>query len=367
MVGTFQYMSPEQVEGKPADARSDIFALGAVLYEMTTGKRAFEGKTPASAMAAVLERDPPPITSLQPMTPPAFERLVKVCLAKDPDDRWQTAHDVKLQLQADHRRWIADHFVGGRGAPTQADGQAGLGRRGRYAGCRRCALHLLSVSVRAEATASPAAARSIRRTKCSSICPAITAARRQSRPMAATSCTPPTEPTARSFTFVRLIRLRPRHCPETEGAMFPFWSPDSRSIAFFTDDKLKRIEVSGGTPVTICESTLGRGGSWSQDGTIVAALSYNTGISRVSANGGTPTLVTTVDTALYSSHRWPCVPAGRQTLPLYRGEAQCAHQPRDRRIHKLDRWQGEPPPAAHLVQRGVRFGATALISARIRW
>src|SRR6202161_2145654 len=99
VVGTFQYMSPEQVEGKPADARSDIFSLGAVLYEMTTGQRAFEGKTPASAMAAVLEREPAPITSLQPMTPPPFERLVKACLAKDPDDRWQTAHDVKLQLR----------------------------------------------------------------------------------------------------------------------------------------------------------------------------------------------------------------------------------------------------------------------------
>src|SRR5580700_2013974 len=99
VVGTFQYMAPEQVEGKEADARSDIFALGAVLYEMATGKRAFEGKTAASAMAAVLERDPAPISSLQPATPPAFERLVKTCLDKDPDERWQTAHDVKLQLK----------------------------------------------------------------------------------------------------------------------------------------------------------------------------------------------------------------------------------------------------------------------------
>ena len=99
VLGTFQYMAPEQVEGKEADSRSDIFALGAVLYEMATGKRAFEGKTAASVMAAVLERDPAPISSVQPMTPPAFERLVKICLAKDPDERWQTAHDVKLQLK----------------------------------------------------------------------------------------------------------------------------------------------------------------------------------------------------------------------------------------------------------------------------
>ncbi len=92
-------MAPEQVEGKEADARSDIFALGAVLYEMATGKRAFEGKTVASAMAAVLERDPAPISSLQPMAPAALDRLVKTCLEKDPDERWQTAHDVKLQLR----------------------------------------------------------------------------------------------------------------------------------------------------------------------------------------------------------------------------------------------------------------------------
>src|ERR1700736_2328377 len=98
-VGTFQYMSPEQIEGKEADARSDIFALGSVLYEMATGKRAFEGKTVASAMAAVLERDPAPISSVQPMAPPALDRLVKTCLEKDPDERWQTAHDVKLQLR----------------------------------------------------------------------------------------------------------------------------------------------------------------------------------------------------------------------------------------------------------------------------
>ena len=100
IVGTFQYMSPEQVEGKEADARSDIFSLGAVFFEMATGKRAFEGKTTASVIAAILERDPPPVSSIQPNSPLMLDRLVKTCLAKDPDDRWQTAHDVKLQLQS---------------------------------------------------------------------------------------------------------------------------------------------------------------------------------------------------------------------------------------------------------------------------
>ncbi|HEV2489345.1 MAG TPA: serine/threonine-protein kinase [Candidatus Acidoferrales bacterium] len=103
IVGTFQYMAPEQVEGKEADARSDIFAFGAVLFEIATGKRAFEGKSQASVIAAILEREPPPISQLQPMSPPALDRVVKICLSKDPDERFQTAHDLKLQLE-----WIRD-------------------------------------------------------------------------------------------------------------------------------------------------------------------------------------------------------------------------------------------------------------------
>src|SRR5947209_18631723 len=103
IVGTFQYMAPEQLEGKDADPRSDLFAFGCVLYEMAAGKRPFDGKTQASVVASILASDPPPISSLQPLTPPAFERVVKTCLAKDPEERWQTGHDVKLQL-----KWIAE-------------------------------------------------------------------------------------------------------------------------------------------------------------------------------------------------------------------------------------------------------------------
>ncbi len=103
LLGTFQYMAPEQIEGKDADARTDIFALGAVLYEMTTGRRAFTGKSQVSLLAAILEQDPPPISSLQKLTPPALDRLVSVCLAKDPEDRYQTARDVMRELT-----WVAE-------------------------------------------------------------------------------------------------------------------------------------------------------------------------------------------------------------------------------------------------------------------
>src|SRR5437867_6782205 len=110
IVGTFQYMAPEQLDGIPADARTDLFALGAVLYEMATGRRAFEGKTKTSLIAAIVDRDPAPIATFQPLTPPAFERVVKTCLAKDPDNRWQSARDVANEL-----RWI-----------QQAGSQAGV-------------------------------------------------------------------------------------------------------------------------------------------------------------------------------------------------------------------------------------------------
>src|SRR5262247_693114 len=103
ILGTFQYMAPEQLEGKDADARTDIFAFGTVLYEMATGKKAFSGTSQASLISAIMKEDPAPISSLQPMTPPALDRVVRTCLAKDPEDRFQTAHDAKLQLE-----WVAE-------------------------------------------------------------------------------------------------------------------------------------------------------------------------------------------------------------------------------------------------------------------
>ena len=314
VVGTFQYMSPEQIEGREADARSDIFALGAVLYEMVTGKRAFEGKTAATAMAAVLEREPAPICSMQPMTPPALERLIRTCLAKDPDERWQTAHDVKLQLKQ----------IGEGTSQATAPAMAITPPRKRRNG--------LAWSVAAVLAVIAAGALFF-----------LYQANQKQLPVLRVEISPPDKmqfnlsgdhsgpamisPDGRYIVFSAygsagaqlylrsLDSTSPDALPGTEGAMFPFWSPDSRSIAFFTDDKLKRIEVSGGTPVTICGSTLGRGGSWNQDGTIVAALSYNTGLSRVPASGGAPVPVTTADGAVYTSHRWPWfLPDGKHFL-----------------------------------------------------
>ena len=312
VVGTFQYMSPEQVEGKEADARSDIFALGAVLYEMATGKRAFEGKTAASAMAAVLERDPTPISSLQPGTPPALERLIKICMAKDPDERWQTAHDVKLQL-----RQIAEGgsqtsvpvlpIVRRKSSPPLAWVMAVL-----VVGT----VAALSVAY-VESHKEPPTLRLM-----------VNPPEKTQFNLSGDSGGPAViSPDGRSLVFsatsdgVSRLYLRPldsitaQPLPGTEGATFPFWSPDSRSVAFFTSDKLKGIDVDGTAPLTICDAALARGGSWGPDGTILAALSYNTGISRVSANGGAPTLITKVDNSVYTSDRWPWIlPDGKHFL-----------------------------------------------------
>jgi serine/threonine protein kinase len=316
VIGTFQYMAPEQVEGKEADARSDIFALGAVLYEMATGKRAFEGKTTASVMAAVLERDPAPIASIQPLTPLPFERLVKICLAKDPDERWQTAHDVKLQLKQ-----IAE---GGSQSSATAAIIPQPGRKRNILAWAAAAV-LAGVAVAALAMGYLASQKELPVLRL-----AISPPPKSQFNLSGDDAGPAMiSPDGRYVVFsantgaVSQLYLRPldavaaQPLPGTEGAGYPFWSPDSRSIAFFTPDKLKRIEVGGAAPVTICDATLGRGGSWNQDGTIVAAIAYNAGISRVPASGGTPTAITKVDNVTYSSHRWPSfLPDGKHFLYL---------------------------------------------------
>ncbi len=303
VVGTFQYMSPEQVEGKEAESRSDIFALGAVLYEMATGKRAFEGKTAASAMAAVLEREPAPISSVQPAIPLALERLVKTCLAKDPDERWQTVHDVKLQLKQ-----IAD------GGSQLTQSAPILPPRKHTSALPWIVVAILgAVTVAALATAYLANQKELPVLRL-----AITPPDKAQFNIAGDDSGPPViSPNGRYVVFSAngnggsqlylraLDAVSSQPLPSTEGATFPFWSPDSRSVGFFTPTKLKRIDINGGAPIAICDVTMARGGSWSQAGTIIAALTFTSGISRIPAAGGTPTALTKVDNKIYSSHRWP--------------------------------------------------------------
>ncbi|HST09218.1 MAG TPA: protein kinase [Terriglobales bacterium] len=310
VVGTFQYMSPEQVEGKEADARSDVFALGAVLYEMVTGRRAFEGKTTASTIAAILAAEPPPISSVQPLSPPGLESTVKSCLAKDPDERVQTAHDVKLQL-----KWMQGSS-GLHPAVLQAAPQTSGWRRGGWLASALLLLLIIAgawVWWRGSHQAAPAMY-------------FISAA---PSPAAAVALAPDGRTVAlvayyeqanKNVIWMHEVGGRTATVLQgTEGATYPFWSPDGRALGFFAQGKLKTIDVSSGRSAqVIADAPFGRGGSWGRDGVILFTPDAWNGLYRVSSSGGTPVEVTTPDRAQSQvSHRWPVFfPDGRHFLYL---------------------------------------------------
>jgi eukaryotic-like serine/threonine-protein kinase len=311
LVGTFHYMSPEQVEGREADARSDIFALGAVLHEMATGRRAFDGTTPASLIAAILEREPPAVSSLQPLAPAALDDVVGACLAKDPDERWQTAHDVKLQLEALHRRR----------SETTTEARPARVRRRHLLVAMLVVAALLAAVVLAGRYTTPATA------------PALLL-RASLLPPAAHSFAPnefAIAPDGRRLAFIAtradgvstlwvhaLDSAQSAEIYGTEGASFPFWSPDSRWIAFFMRDRLMKVEPGGTGLQPICEVTRNaRGGAaWSPAGVILFADSVFGPLSRVEANGGTPAPATSVPPDMPGeAHRFPqFLPDGRRFL-----------------------------------------------------
>jgi hypothetical protein len=310
VVGTFQYMAPEQVEGKEADARSDVFALGAVLYEMVTGKRAFEGKTAASAMAAVLERDPAPISSLRPTSPPALERLVKTCLDKDPDERWQTAHDVKLQL-----RQIAES---GSQAGMTASSAAAVPVASDKSKRRYLRWALLGLTIAAAAAAgylarvphpAPPVWGGLNLTGELGEEGSFVLSSDGSR-LAYVAA----DSQGRIVLWVRRLDS-PKGQPldGTEGVEYPFWSADGRNIGFFADGKLKRLEASGQNLETVCDAPNGRGGTWNRDGVIVFAPNAVGGLAKVGASGGTAVPVTRASASI--NHRFPhFLPDGRHFL-----------------------------------------------------
>ena len=299
ILGTLQYMAPEQLEGKPADARTDIFAFGALLYEMLTGKKAFEGASQASLISAILSSDPPPISLLQPLSPPALDRLVLKCLAKDPDERWQSAHDLTSELQ-----WIAESELHTAVAAPGVDAQARSRSRTQWYGWIAAAVFLATTLGVAGAMYLRRAPVDTRVYRSAFLPPANTdyAAIFRNSLLALS-------PDGRRLAFVapdangrivlwvrELSALAAQPLAGTEGAAGPFWSPDSRFIAFSAAGKLKKIDASGGPAIPLCDTNSSYPGSWGRDDVILFTSANYRPISRVPAAGGTPTLATTLDT-----------------------------------------------------------------------
>ncbi len=316
IVGTFQYMAPEQLEGQEADARTDLFALGEVIHEMATGKPAFSGKTKASLIASILSSEPPPISTVQPMTPPALDRIVKRCLAKDPDERWQSASDLAAEL-----RWIAE-------------GGSQMGVPAPEARARKMKFRLASVLAVVASLAAIALA----------IAYFVVATR--PTPVLHAQIPPPEKaifdftgdfggppvlsPDGRRLVFSAHTAESPKalwvrqldsdtaqHLDGTDGAYFPFWSADSRYIGFFAEGKLKKISAAGGPITTLADAPNPRGGAWGRDDVIVFTPDFRDSLYKVGAAGGRPVRVTTLDTTKHTTHRWPFfLPDGKHFIYL---------------------------------------------------
>jgi serine/threonine protein kinase len=311
VVGTFQYMAPEVLQGAEADARSDLFSFGCVLYEMLTGRRAFDGKSQLSVFTSILEKDPEPITN-QLLAPPMLDLMVCGCLAKDPAERVHSAHDVAMEL-----RWISSP----RAAPTDAESTAtpALGRiRWLLAIAAAIIVGMLAGFFVHRAAPSAAGIRA-------AINPPPDTRFRLTSDLAGP---PVLSPDGAYLAFTAIgadgktnLWVRPmngsdaRALPDTNEALFPFWSPDSRSLGFFTNGELKTIDINDTTAQTLAPAQLGRGGAWSSSGVIVFSPSPVAPLMQISASGGSATALTKIDTAQYSSHRWPFfLPDGKHFL-----------------------------------------------------
>ena len=325
VMGTFQYMAPEQLEGKEADSRTDIFAFGCVLYEMATGKKAFSGESRASLVTAIMSKEPDPISAVVPLTPPALERVVKTCLAKDPEDRWQSARDTQRELE-----WIGQ-------ASSQAAFSAALpAAASRVVSRRKSRERLAWVAAIVLAAAGTA----------------IVSRHFSSRPTAPSGSvrfdipSPGTvigaaglSPDGRSVAFagadasgidrlwIRSIdSVEPRQLEgvgDVTAALSLAWSPDGRSFVLPVGRALTRIALAGGTAAPVCPTQNSFGLSWGSSGILVFTSFYGSGILQVPASGGTPSAVTSPDRGAGEvAHLWPLfLPDGRRFLFFIRTKA----------------------------------------------
>ena len=315
VLGTIGCMAPEQVRGLTADYRSGIFAFGAILYEMLSGQRAFRGDTPADTMSAILSNDPPDLPVADRHIPPALARCVARCLEKSPTGRFQSTRDLAFALEA-----LTSPSAPSAGVAAVSSGP-GRTPRERLAWILAAGVLLLVAAV-----SLPFAVIHVREAGPDS------RSIRFDVPMPekvnAEGAPPAISPDGRRLAFVASLEgrtqvwIRPidstaaQPLAGTDGADYPFWSPDSRSIAFFAGGKLRKIEASGGPPQTLSDAPIARGGAWNQDGVIVFAPTATGPLHRVAAAGGTSTPVTALDASNGEiSHRSPSfLPDGRRFL-----------------------------------------------------
>jgi eukaryotic-like serine/threonine-protein kinase len=312
IIGTFQYMAPEQVQGHEADARTDLFALGTVLYEMVTGRRAFHGKSEISVMSAILEREPESISAVQPLAPPMLDHVIQRALAKDPDERWQSVSDLKAEL-----KWIA----AGSGQISRATPTGPAAPLKRFVPLAAAILVVLALSW-SFSRLFPAGTLANRPVTRLVVTVAPEGLGSEALPHIALS------PDGSHLVYVATHQgntmLYSRSLESfdsapifgTEGAESPFFSPDGQTVGFFADGKMKKVSVTGGAPTVIAIAGAVRGGSWGSDGSIVFAPSITGSLFRVSANGGTVKPLTMVDRKNKEfGHRWPQIlPGGKAVL-----------------------------------------------------
>jgi serine/threonine protein kinase/Tol biopolymer transport system component len=345
IVGTFQYMAPEVLQGADSDARSDVFSLGCVLYEMVTGRRAFEGKTQLSVMSAILEKDPEPLANVKPTSPAALDYTVRSCLEKNPDERIQTAHDVKLQLA-----WI-------RISSSQTGALALPSSKPRPT-LWLAAIAVLALAVIALTVALMWSAPARRVLRVNLLPPEGTRFETLYRNGA-----PALSPDGTHLAFIAqkdgrnslwlrsFDRLEATPVRGTDDAYFPFWSPDGTAVAFFMQGKLWRTDLNGGSPAPICDAPEARGGSWGSGNVIVFAPSFGGPLVQVSAAGGKPKAVTGVSVMSSTiSDRWPSfLPDRKHFLFLHSPYGNAADQ---NEVHL-----GSLDGGDQLVLRGKFYGA----------
>jgi serine/threonine protein kinase len=312
ILGTMQYMAPEQVEGREADARSDIWALGTVIYEMVTGTRPFQGDTAASVVGAILKDEPSAMSRVQPLAPPLLDHIVRRCLTKDRENRWQSARDISHALAM-----VGDTPAGRGHARTRRRTLAVASLIGSFAALA-IGVPLWSTLSRPEAERRPLSFH-------------LTPPTDTEFQFSTTAGGSAISPDGQSVAFVAVTNGTPRlwirafdsltarELPDTDGARFPFWSPDSRSIGFFTGIDLRRIDVSGAETVILARALDPRGAAWNADGTIVFSPNSIGPLYQIGASGGPPAPLTTLS-AGESSHRWPkFLPDGRTFLYCVQG------------------------------------------------